>query len=132
MQRVVQLTVLDWDSPEAKVSGVRSIKKPFPADPVEDFIDWLRENRQWKNAPEVLRTRALKLLQTLDKVGPLAQEPSGQMSVVAVSTVPAASVVESVPAKAIHCPHCPRTFSRIPGLARHLQSAHPDLQAVES
>lgn len=129
MSRVVMLAVPDWDSPEARQSGVRRVKKPYPADQVEEFIDWLRENRQWKNAPEVLRNRAIKFLAALDKVGPLAQEPSGEVSVVAVTTGPAVSTIPDVPAKAIPCPHCERTFSRIPGLARHMQSAHPPVEA---
>lgn len=112
--RVVMLSVLNWDDP----SGVRAVKTPFPADLVEEFIDFVRMNRQWPNAPEVLANKARRFLTTLNHVGPLAQEPSGIPAVVQLP-------VEEVP-KTVPCPQCDRTFRQAMHLARHLKAKHPE------
>lgn len=119
--RVVMLSVMDWSDP----GGVRAVKTPFPADTVEEFVDWLRMNRQWKNAPEVMRNKAIRFLAALDKVGPLAQVPSGIPAVIAVP-------VEVVVEKTVPCPHCDRTFKQAMHLARHLKSKHPVVEEVEA
>ena len=119
--RVVLLSVLNWDDP----SGVRSVKTPFPADLVEEFVDFVRQNRQWPNAPEVLARRATRFLSALQKVGPLAQAPSGIPATIAVLPVEEVS-------KAVPCPHCDRTFKQAMHLARHLNAKHPVPEDVEA
>lgn len=112
--RVVMLSVLDWSDP----GGVRAVKTPYPADLVEEFIDFVRQNRQWPNAPEVLANKARRFLTALNHVGPLAQAPSG---VPVGVTLPVEPVRKSVP-----CPHCDRTFTQAMHLARHLKAKHPE------
>lgn len=66
--RYLLLSQLDYDAP----GGVRAVKKPYPVDAVEEFVNYLRENKQWRNRPEILHQRVGMLMTKLDRVGPLA------------------------------------------------------------
>lgn len=126
MSRVIHLTVPDWDSPAAKESGVRQVKRPFAPDLVEAYVDWLRSNNQWRYAPSLLVERTSKFLSALNQQGPLADPPI----TVQTTTVPAASTTPNVERK-VPCPHCDRHFALPMHLARHITSKHPDTVTSE-
>lgn len=128
MQRVVHLAVVDWDSEEAKRSGVRTILTPFPAEPVEEFINWIRENKQWRNDPQVLADRCHRFLKKQDQLGPLA--PDGSVRAIVEPRMGPDVVVPVVQGRAVKthipCPHCDKSFGQVMHLGRHLKAKHPE------
>lgn len=58
--RTVQLREVDWDNPNG---GHKLVE--YSAKPVEAFIDWLRTTSQWKENPERVYDRFMRLQRDL-------------------------------------------------------------------
>ena len=121
--RYVLLKKNDWN----RTGGVGPTEaKPYPAEPVEKLIDWLRLTSAWRANPEALTQKCAQTLREIEKIGPLASVPEFVPVNLAAEVAPAAPKPKAYEDQV--CDTCGQVFTGKMGkahLAAHQKKAHP-------